>query len=472
VSDFDLVIRGGRIVTAADDVRCDVGIAGGRIAALGAGLPEGCDEIDADGLMVLPGGVDSHCHMDQPMFGGARTADDFLSGTRSALCGGTTTVMPFAYQIKGQSLRTAEGKAMADYAIHLVVSDPTPQTLGQELPALIADGYTSFKIYLTYEELRLDDREVLDVLDLARREGAMVMVHAENDQAIGWLTERLLLTGKTTPRYLADSRPSVVVREATHPANALSEIVDVPILIVHVSGREAAEQIRSAQTAGLRIYGETCPQYLFLTAEDLAVPGFEATKYMCCPPPRDGANQEAIWIGLANGTFQVFSSDHSPYRFAGADGKKVHGTDAPFTRIPAGVPGLETRLPLLFSEGVGKGRIDLNRFVDLTATTPAKIYGLYPRKGTIAVGADADIAIWDPDKRVTIANSLLHHAVDYTPYEGMAVKGWPVRVLSRGETVFFDGHLFAEPGRGCFLACGRPTPARPRSRTEPPGRPS
>jgi dihydropyrimidinase len=469
VGDYDLVIRGGTVITAAETGHCDLGVRDGRIVALGEDLGRGREEIDARGLLVLPGGIDSHCHMDQPLYGGARTADDFLSGTTSAACGGTTTVMPFAYQEKGGSLREvveayrvkARDKAVIDYAIHLVVSDPSPQVLGQELPALIGDGYSSFKIYLTYDSLRLDDRQVLEVLALARREGAMVMIHAENHEAIGWLTAGLELAGRTAPRHLAGSRPMAVEREATHRAMFLAELAEVPVLIVHVSGAEAVEQIRWARARGQEVYAETCPQYLFLTEEDLGRPGFEGAKYMCCPPPRDAANQEIIWQGLAGGVFQVFSSDHAPYRFEGDDGKKVHGTEASFSRIPPGVPGLETRLPLLFSEGVGKGRISLQDFVALTATNAARIYGLWPRKGTLAVGADADIALWDPAREVTISNGLLHHAVDYTPYEGMTVTGWPVMTLSRGELVCRDGEFLGAPGRGRFLACDKPLPARP-----------
>ena len=351
--------------------------------------------------------------------GRTRDRRRFESGTRSALCGGTTTIIPFAAQQRGQSLRQAvtdyharaDGKAYVDYAFHLIISDPSEQVLGQELPALIKDGYTSFKIYLTYESLKLDDRQVLDVLACARSEGALVMVHAENHDIIGWLTEKLLAAGRSAPKFHAAAHAAVGEGEATQRAIALSEITDTPILIVHVSAQEAMEQIAAAQARGLRIYGETCPQYLFLTAADLDRPGFEGAKYVCSPPPRDAANQEHVWRGLAGGLFQVFSSDHAPYRFAGPDGKQMHGADAAFHKIANGVPGLEVRLPLLFSEGVGKGRIDLQAFVALTSTNPARMYGLYPRKGTIAVGSDADIVIWDDDREVTISNDMLHHNV-------------------------------------------------------------
>jgi dihydropyrimidinase len=472
VAAFDLVVRNATVATAADTMRCDIGIRGGRIAALGEDLAKGGDEIDAKGLLVTPGGVDGHCHFEQELPDGATLADDFLSGTRSAACGGTTTIIPFACQFKGQSMRAAvadyhrraEGKPLIDYAFHLIVSDPNPQVLGQEMPALIRDGYTSFKIYMTYDILKLADREILDVLALARRERAMTMIHAENADAITWLTEKLELAGRTAPKYHAASRPQPVEREATHRAITFSELLDVPILIVHVSSRDATEQIRWAQSRGLRIYAETCPQYLLLTADDLDRPGHEGAKCVCSPPPRTAADQDAIWEGLANGTFTIFSSDHSPFSYAGPKGKFLHGPSPPFTKIPNGVPGVETRLPLLFSEGVGKGRITLQQFVALTATNPARLYGLYPRKGTIAIGADADLALWDTEREVTITNVMLHHNVDYTPYEGIRVRGWPKIVLSRGEAVMRDGKPLGAPGRGQYLRCDPPAAAAPRGR--------
>jgi dihydropyrimidinase len=386
-------------------------------------------------------------------------ADDFLSGTRAAAAGGTTTVIPFALQMRGQTLgaavrdyhRRAEGKAVVDYAFHLIIADPTPQALGQDLPALIKAGYSSAKIYMTYDDLKLNDRQILEVLAVARRERGMAMIHAENSDCIAWLTDKLEQAGMTEPRHHATARPMPVEREATHRAIALAEIADVPVLIVHVSGREAIAEIRRAQGRGLRIYGETCPQYLFLTEEDLARPGFEGAKCICSPPPRDKANQAFVWEGLRNGTFQVLSSDHAPTRFDDPRGKKIKGAAASFRHVPNGVPGIETRMPLLFSEGVGKGRIDLQRFVALTATNPAKIYGLYPRKGTIAVGSDADLVVWDDARELTLTNAMLHHDVDYTPYEGMRLKGWPSTVIARGEVVVADGAVTGLPGRGAFL---------------------
>ena len=335
--------------------------------------------------------------------------------------------------------------------------------LREELPSLIREGYTSFKIYMTYDDLKLNDREILDVLAVARVEGAMVMVHAENADCIEWLTRRLEAAGRTAPRYHAEARPMLVEREATQRAIALSELVDVPILIVHVSGREAVEQIRWAHAHGLRIYAETCPQYLFLTAEHLHAPGFEGAKCVCSPPPRDHANQRVIWDALAGGVFQVFSSDHAPFRYDDARGKKLGGKEVPFRHIPNGIPGIETRLPLLFSAGVLGGRIDITTFVALTSTNPAKLYGLYPRKGTIAVGSDADLVIWE-GREITITNSMLHHRVDYTPYEGIKLGSWPQITLSRGEVVWDGSRPQGRTGRGQFLKCALPDAARPIDR--------
>ena len=470
MADYDLVIRNARLATAADTMTCDIGVSAGKVTALAVSLSQGKSEIDAAGKWVTPGGVDAHCHLDQPMPAPIRMADDFASGTVSAACGGTTTVIPFAAQAKGGSLRAAvedyhrraDGKPLIDYAFHLIVTDPTDIVLQKELPALIREGYTSFKIYMTYDDLKLDDREILEVLDVARREGAMVMVHAENADCIEWLTRRLEATGRTAPRHHADARPMPVEREATHRAITLSELVDVPILIVHVSGREAVEQIRWAHAHGLRIYAETCPQYLFLTADHLQAPGFEGAKCVCSPPPRDRANQQAIWEALAGGLFQVFSSDHAPFSFEDAGGKKLGGKEVPFRHIPNGIPGIETRLPLLFSAGVIAGRIDINTFVALTSTNPAKLYGLYPRKGTIAIGSDADLVIWDTDREITIANSMLHHRVDYTPYEGIRLASWPQLTLSRGEVVWDGSRPQGRAGRGQFLKCALPDPGRSR----------
>lgn len=461
---YDLILRNADVVTASDRFVCDIGILDGRIAALGTGLTQAREEIDATGLLALPGGVDAHCHLDQPMDFGVRMADDFISGTRSAACGGTTTVIPFAAQKKGSSLqaavddyhRRAEGKAAIDYAFHLIVSDPTPEVLEDELPRLIREGYSSFKVYMTYDDLKLNDHEILKVLDVARDNDALVMVHAENSDCIAWLTDKLDAQGKRAPRYHGTSRPAAVEREATHRAITFSELAGVPILIVHVSGREAIEQIRWAHARGLRIHAETCPQYLYLTEDDLGGEGYHGAKCVCSPPPRDKANQQAVWQALEHDVFTIFSSDHAPFNYEDPHGKKLKGKEQPFQYIPNGIPGLETRLPLLFSGGVATGRLSLHQFVALTATNPAKLYGLYPRKGSIMVGADADIALWDPRREVTIRNRDLHHAVDYTPYEGIAVTGWPVLTLSRGRVVSRNLEFAGAAGQGRFLPCGKP----------------
>ncbi len=472
--EFDLAIRGGTVVTTTQSFVGDIGIRQGRIAALGDALGPATRDMDAKGRLVLPGGVDSHCHVEQESSMGVMCADDFYSGTVSAAFGGTTTIIPFAAQHRGQSLREvvktyharAEPKAVIDYAFHLIVSDPTEQVLGQELPALIRDGYTSFKVYMTYDKLKLSDAQMLDVLALARREGALVMVHAENHDMIQWLAKRLLEQGHGAPKFHAVSHARLAEKEATYRAAALAELVDVPLLIVHVSAGEAIEVIREAQGRGLRLYGETCPQYLFLTADDIDKPGLEGAKFCCSPPPRDAAAQEAVWQALKDGVFQVYSSDHAPYRFD-ETGKLPKGAKTTFKEMANGVPGLELRLPLLFSEGVGKKRLTLSQFVALTAENHARMYGLYPRKGTIAVGSDADLAIWDPEREVTVAASMLHDKVGYTPYEGVHLKGWPMTVISRGRVVIEDGTLHAERGSGQFLPCAKPETAKPLGRTVP-----
>jgi dihydropyrimidinase len=357
--------------------------------------------------------------------------------------------------------RRAGEKAVIDYAFHLIVADPSEEALREDLPRLVAEGVTSLKVYMTYERLRLGDEQLLDVLTAARRLGALTMVHAENHGMIAWLSARLAREGATAPRYHAIAHPRVAEGEAVQRAIALAELVDAPILIVHVSDAAGATAIRRAQARGLRVYGETCPQYLLLTADDLDRPGLEGAKYGCSPPPRDRAAQEAIWAGLANGTFHVYSSNHAPYCFD-ESGKLPKGERTTFKDMANGVPGLELRLPLLFSEGVGQGRLSLNEFVALGATNHARLYGLYPRKGTIAPGADADLALWDPRRRVRVTAAILHDRVGYTPYEGRELTGWPVTVLSRGRVVVQDGRLHAERGTGQFVPCAPSEWARPR----------
>ncbi len=463
--DFDLTVRNGTVVTSTDTFHCDLGVRDGRVVAMEAGLPAGRRDIDAAGLLVLPGGVDSHCHVEQLSSTGKMCADDFYSATVAAAFGGTTTIIPFAAQHKGNSLlavaddygaRAAE-KAVIDYGYHLIISDPTAHALEVELPQLIKRGVTSFKVYMTYDLLKLDDGQMLDVLAAADRERALVMVHAENHEIIKWIAKRLLERGHTLPKFHAVSHSPLAESEATNRIIQLARLLDVPVLVVHVSGIEAVKTIRAAQVLGARVYAETCPQYLFLTAADSDKPGFEGAKYCCSPPPRDAASQEAVWQGLTDGTFQVFSSDHAPYRFD-ETGKLPKGDQTTFKEMANGVPGLEVRLPLLFSEGVGKGRITLNEFVALTATNHARMYGFADRKGSIAVGLDADFAIWDAAKQVTLSAAMMHDNVGYTPYEGKAICGWPVTVVSRGRVIVEGGRLNAARGSGQFIARGVPGP--------------
>jgi dihydropyrimidinase len=456
---FDTIITGGTVVTASDTTRCDVGISDGKVTALGLKLGAAREVIDAKGLLVLPGGIDSHVHIAQPSGPGIVMADDFASATRSAAFGGNTTVLPFCMQESGVPMRRtvmdyhakAEGRCYTDVSFHLIISNPDERMLGQELPALVADGYTSFKVFMTYDGLALTDLQIMETMAVAKETGALVMIHAENYDMIRFLTAKLEKEGHVAPYYHGKSRPIPVEREATHRAITLAELSDVPLVVVHVSNREAMEEIRRAQAKGLNIMGETCPQYLVLTEEDMAGLNMEGAKYVCSPPPRDKASQEACWEGIQTGVFSLFSSDHCPFRYDDTEGKLTPKGRTSFRWVPNGIPGVGARLPILFSEGVSKGRISLNDFVAVTATNHAKTYGLYPRKGTVAVGSDADIALWDPKKRMTISNANQQHGSDYTPYEGIKVKGWPVLTMVRGRTVVRDGALTGEPGHGVYL---------------------
>jgi dihydropyrimidinase len=463
--ELDLTIRNASIVNATLTTRGDIGVRDGRIAVIADELAPAARDIDAAGRYVLPGGIDSHCHVEQLSASGLMTADDFYSATVAAAHGGTTTIIPFAAQHRGMSLpqvvadyhACAGPKAVIDYGFHLIVSDPTPQALATDLPALIKQGYTSFKVYMTYDKLKLDDGQLLDVLDLAGREGALVMVHAENNDVIKWIAQRLLANGHTAPKFHTVAHDPLAESEATHRVIQFSRLLDTPVLVVHVSGVEAVRNIRAAQTLGVRVYGETCPQYLFLKAADIDRPGLDGAMFCCSPPPRDAASQQAVWEGLINGTFQVYSSDHAPYRFD-ESGKLPKGEKTTFKEMANGVPGIELRLPLLFSAGVVEGRMSMNQFVALTSTNHARMYGLAHRKGSIAVGLDADLAIWDAQKKTTISAAKLHDNVGYTPYEGREITGWPVTVLSRGRVVVDHGKLTAERGGGLFLARKTPEP--------------
>jgi dihydropyrimidinase len=462
---FDLTVRNGRVATSTDTFTADLGIRDGVLVAIEPGLEPGTRDIDAAGRLVLPGGIDSHCHVEQRSGMGLMCADDFYSATVSAAFGGTTTIIPFAAQHRGMALpeviadyaRRAAQKAVIDYGFHLIVADPTEQALKHDLPQAIRDGITSFKVFMTYDSLKLDDYQLLEVLDLANREGALVMVHAENNDMIRWLAQRMIERGLKAPKYHAVAHTPLAETEATYRAIQLSRLIGTPLMIVHVSSPEAVSIIESSQSLGVPIHGETCPQYLFLTADDIDLPGVEGAKFCCSPPPRDKAAQEVLWKALKQGTLRMYSSDHAPYRFD-ETGKLPKGDQTSFKEMANGVPGLEVRLPLLFSEGVGQGRITLNEFVALSATNHARTYGLYPRKGTLAIGSDADLAIWNPDREVTLSTSMLHDNVGYTPYEGRTVRGWPEVVVSRGRVVVENGALQVEGGTGQYLARGTPEP--------------
>lgn len=459
MTDLDLVIRGGAVATSTEVMKADVGVSGERIAALGASLRPGRREIDARGKLVLPGGVDSHCHIEQLSSMGVMCADDFYTATVSAAFGGTTTVMSFCAQHRGDAIpavladyaKRACTKAVIDYAFHLIVANPDEATLARDLPAAIEQGVRSFKIFTTYDRMRLTDEQILDVMAVARKHGALVMVHAENHGVISWLGGHMVGQGNVAPRYHAICHTRGSECEAIQRVAMLAAVVDVPVLIVHVSTVEGIEVIRQARGRGVKIFGETCPQYLFLTAKDLDRPGLEGAMFCCSPPPRDEAAQQACWDGLKDGALNVYSSDHAPYRYD-ETGKLPKGEKTTFKEMANGVPGLELRLPLLFTFGYGAGRMSLPEFVALTATRHAQIYGCYPQKGTIAVGADADIAIWDPERRLSISPDLVHDNVGYTPYAGRELKGWPVTVISRGQVIIENGSLTAERGRGRFLA--------------------
>lgn len=448
----DTVITGARVVTASGATQCDIGIRGGQIATLGSEL-KGHEVIDASGLIALPGGIDSHVHISQPSGPGIEMADDFTTGTRSAACGGNTTILPFCLPEEGQTLREAvtayrakaEGKCMTDVSFHLIVKETDPVTLGQDLPALIQAGYTSFKVFMTYAGLALSDRQILDVMAVAKEQNAMVMIHAENEDAIEFLSDQAKRAGETGPYHHATTRPVPVEREATHRAISLAEIAGVPLTIVHVSNGEATEEIVRGRQRGVTVFAETCPQYITLTAQDLDRDGFEGAKYVCSPPPRSSDEWSKIWAGIEQGAFDLFSSDHCPFRFNDPAGKDATGARNTFRNIPNGIPGVETRLPILFSEGVMKGRISLERFAAMTATNHARLYGLFPRKGAIMVGADADITLWDPGIKKPIQQADLHHGSDYTPWEGFEVTGWPARTILRGETVMKDGAPIGAP---------------------------
>jgi dihydropyrimidinase len=468
---FDCVVRGGRVATAVDEFDADIGINAGVIAAIGRGLGPGASEIDASQRLVLPGGVDTHAHIEQLSAAGIVNADTFESATTAAAFGGTTCVVSFAAQHVGMDLKRvvddyvalASKGAVIDYSFHMIIADPTEVTLKERIPELVRQGHSTLKVFMTYDRLQVGDEKLLDILFAARKAQALVCVHAENHGMITWMVKRLLEGGYTAPKYHSVSHPRGSEAEAFNRLITFAELIDQPIMIFHVSTREGVEVIHRARGRGLKVFAETCPQYLLMTAKDLDRPGVEGAKWMCSPPPRSEADQEAIWNGLAVGDLQVISSDHAPYAFD-ASGKLMAGRAPNFKQIANGLPGIEVRLPLLFDAMVAKGRLGLAKFVELTATAPAKIYNLHPRKGSIAIGSDADLVLWDPQRRVRLADELMHDRAGYTPYAGRTVTGWPVTVVRRGETIIDAGRLHARPGSGLFLPRAGGAAAMPRNR--------
>jgi dihydropyrimidinase len=453
---LDTVIRGGTIVTASDTTRGDVGILGDKIVAIAQDLnPENASRvIDAAGRYVMPGGIDVHTHLDMP-FGGTKSADDFESGTIAAAHGGTTTLIDFAIQYKRQTLRhafdtwmaKADRKAAIDYAFHCIITELGDAHV-EEMGALVREGVPSFKLFMAYPGVfMLDDASIFRAMLAAAKYGGMICMHAENGGAIDVIVQRALAEGKRAPKYHALTRPTTAEAEATSRAIALAEMAGAPVYIVHLSCNDALEKVREARDRGLAAYAETCPQYLYLSLENMDAPGFEGAKYVFTPPLREKWNQEKLWQGLAKDTLQVVSTDHCPFCFKE---QKELGRDD-FTKIPNGGPGIENRMSLVFSGGVNGGRFSVNRFVQLVSTAPAKLFGLYPRKGTIAVGSDADIVVFDPNEEMVISASTHHMRVDYSMFEGIRVKGVAKIVLSRGRVIVEDGEFKGRAGSGEFI---------------------
>jgi dihydropyrimidinase len=455
------LIKNGTVVTATDQYQGDVLIEGEKITVIGTALDMAADTvIDATAKYVLPGGIDVHTHMDMP-FGGTTSADDFETGTVAAAFGGTTSIVDFAIQYRGQTLhhametwaKKAEGRAVIDYGFHMIITELNDQVEG-EMDALVRQGITSFKLFMAYPGVfMLDDASIFKALLRTGKNGGSICMHAENGGVIDVLVQRALAEGKTAPKYHALTRPARAEAEATHRAIALAEIADVPIYIVHLSSAEALAMVTEARDRGLPAFAETCPQYLFLSYENYEEPGFEGAKYVMSPPLRERAKQDSLWRGLAFNDLQCISTDHCP--FCMKEQKELGTND--FSKIPNGAPGVETRMSLVYDGGVRPGRITLNRFVELTSTSPAKIFGLFPRKGTIAPGSDADIVVFDPNRTMTLSAKTLHMNVDYNPYEGRQVTGATDTVISRGNLVIENGAFVGRKGGGSFLKRGTRT---------------
>ncbi|HLU66143.1 MAG TPA: dihydropyrimidinase [Kofleriaceae bacterium] len=448
------LIKNGTIVTAVDQYRGDILIDGETIQQIGTSLDAPADQvIDAAGRYVIPGGIDVHTHMDMP-FGGTTSSDDFETGTVAAAFGGTTTIVDFAIQDFGKSLRQgwetwmakAEGKAVVDYGFHMIMREFTPE-LGREMKDMVDEGVTSFKLFMAYPGVfMMDDAGIFQAMQRSGEIGATICMHAENGGVIDVLVKQALARGQTEPKYHAITRPALAEAEATHRAIKMAEIADVPVYIVHLSAAEALQMVTEARDRGVPAFAETCPQYLFLDYTNYEEPGFAGSKYVMSPPLRAREKQSEMWRGLRGNDLQLVSTDHCPFCMK----EKELGKDD-FSRIPNGAPGVETRLMLLHDGGVRTGQISLNRWVEICSTAPAKIFGLFPRKGTIAPGSDADLVIWDPDKKVTLSHKTLHMRADYNPYEGRQVTGAAETVLSRGRVVVDRGTFTGQKGHGKYL---------------------
>jgi dihydropyrimidinase len=448
------LIKNGRVITAEQDYTADIYIEKDKISTIGSEMTMKADTvIDAKGKYVIPGGIDVHTHMDMP-FGGTLSSDDFETGTRAAAFGGTTCIIDFAIQAKGTKIREAldtwwkKGeKATIDYGLHMIVTD-LPEAHLEDMNEMVREGVSSFKLFMAYPNvLMVDDATIFRALQQTAKNGALVCMHAENGGVIDLLVQRAIAEGKTAPIYHALTRPTTAESEAVNRAIALAQMAGAPVYIVHLSSADALEKVSEARDRGIPVYAETCPQYLLLSIEDLDRPNFEGAKYVFTPPLREKWHQAKLWEGLKNNTLQIVSTDHCPFCFKE---QKEMGRDS-FAKIPNGGPGVENRLQLLFHHGVNQKRISLNRWVELVSTTPAKMFGLYPRKGSIAVGSDADLVIWNPDVEHTISASTHHMRVDYSMFEGFKIKGNAETVLSRGEIVVDKGKSSARAGRGHFI---------------------
>jgi dihydropyrimidinase len=448
---METVLKGGTIVTAKEIYRADIGVRDGRIAAIGQDV-QAEEVLNVEGKFVFPGAVDAHTHLELP-FMDTVSSDDFYTGTVAAVCGGTTTIVDYAEQSRGEPLREAvqtwrakaDPKVVIDYGLHVSIADPSDEVLS-EMDEMARLGIPSFKCYLAYSD-RVRDDQLLQVMRKASDIGALVNVHCENGILVDFLTRQLLEEGKTQPRWHPHSRPAPCEEEATERAVIVAQMGQAPLYVVHLTCAGALEAATRARRAGQTVLVETCPQYLLLDASRYEEPGFEGAKYVVSPPLRDRANLDALWRGLAAGDIDTVATDHCPFYFAG---QKDLGRDD-FSKIPNGLPGVETRVPLLYHEGVNKGRISINRFVELVSTNPARLFGLYPEKGTIAVGSDADLVVWDPEKEMPLTVQNLHMNVDYSPYEHITVRGYPELVLARGKLVVQDNQFLGKRGSGRFL---------------------